>query len=48
MYMCMSEECYQEVYGPDPLEEGEIDTERSRKFDECFKHRARQKQKSET
>eukprot|EP00161_Ancyromonas_sigmoides_P006736 TRINITY_DN177_c2_g1_i1.p1 TRINITY_DN177_c2_g1~~TRINITY_DN177_c2_g1_i1.p1 ORF type:complete len:121 (-),score=28.64 TRINITY_DN177_c2_g1_i1:82-390(-) len=33
---CVSGECYNEVYGTDPLEPGEIDTERGRLFKNCF------------
>jgi hypothetical protein len=32
---CMSPQCHAEIYGDDPLEEGEIDHARSRKFRAC-------------
>mmetsp|Transcript_45851 Transcript_45851/g.111672 ORF Transcript_45851/g.111672 Transcript_45851/m.111672 type:complete len:122 (-) Transcript_45851:323-688(-) len=39
IYRCMSDDCYQEVYGEDELEEGEIDSDRYRKFGECFRRK---------
>ena len=33
---CQSEACYVEVYLPDELEPGEIDTQRQRKFNTCI------------
>ena len=32
---CVSQECYDEVYSADPLEDGEIDPERGRSFTAC-------------
>ncbi len=32
---CVSEKCYNEVYGTSPLEFGEVDTARERSFVEC-------------
>ena len=32
---CVAEECYEEVYANDPLEDGEIDPERGRTFTAC-------------
>jgi hypothetical protein len=37
---CMSPTCNRDVYGTDPLEPGEVDQERSRRFRTCF-HRER-------
>lgn len=36
--LCLSPSCYEQVYGDDtgPLEPGEIDYERTKRFDECF------------
>ena len=34
---CMSPPCYEETYGSDPLEDGEVDTVRGRKFRVCAK-----------
>ena len=36
---CMAPPCYEEIYGADPLEDGEIDTMRGRKFRVCAKVR---------
>ena len=36
-HRCQSEECYDRVYGDDPLEEGELDIYRSRDFRACFR-----------
>ena len=36
---CMSAQCYDEVYGNDALEEGEVDVVRSRKFRSCMRVR---------
>ena len=36
-HRCQSEECYDRVYGDDPLEEGELDIYRSRDFRFCFR-----------
>ncbi len=43
---CVSPECYEKLYGNDPLEEGELDTTRGRLFRNCLKTELRkQKQK---
>lgn len=34
---CMSPKCYQEVYGQDALEEGELDYTRRREYKTCFR-----------
>eukprot|EP00793_Prasinoderma_coloniale_P001035 PRCOL_00006026-RA len=34
---CMAPPCYEETYGSDPLEDGEVDTVRGRKFRVCAK-----------
>ena len=36
-YKCMSPSCFEEIYGHDEIEEGEIDSSRSRLFSTCFK-----------
>jgi hypothetical protein len=36
-YKCMSPLCFAEIYGHDEIEEGEIDSSRSRLFNTCFK-----------
>ena len=36
-YRCMSPSCFEEIYGHDEIEEGEIDSTRSRVFNTCFK-----------
>mmetsp|Transcript_21115 Transcript_21115/g.33103 ORF Transcript_21115/g.33103 Transcript_21115/m.33103 type:complete len:124 (-) Transcript_21115:295-666(-) len=36
-YKCISSECYDEVYAKDEIEEGEVDTERGRQFNACFR-----------
>jgi len=33
---CVDQECYTEVYGDQPLEDGEIDVIRARDFERCF------------
>ena len=38
---CMSGTCYGQIYADDPLEEGEIDTVRGRKFRNCVKKELR-------
>lgn len=38
---CVSEECYNEIYLDEPLEEGEIDTRREKLFTKCFYARRR-------
>uniref|UniRef100_A0A6U4NHL6 Uncharacterized protein n=1 Tax=Hemiselmis andersenii TaxID=464988 RepID=A0A6U4NHL6_HEMAN len=36
-YKCISNDCWSEVYSKDQIEEGEVDTERSRLFASCFR-----------
>lgn len=38
---CLSAECYQQVYAGNELEPGEIDTKRSREFNQCVTKQAR-------
>ena len=38
---CASASCYDEVYGRDALEEGEVDTERGRAFRSCAREELR-------
>lgn len=45
MNRCVCEECYQEVYGDDPLEDGEIDPERSRTFTACTRRVYRERKR---
>ena len=33
---CLSPACFQQVYGVEPLEDGELDFARAQQFDECF------------
>mmetsp|Transcript_5490 Transcript_5490/g.9551 ORF Transcript_5490/g.9551 Transcript_5490/m.9551 type:complete len:134 (+) Transcript_5490:14-415(+) len=42
IYHCLSPECYDQVYALSPLEEGEIDFNRSKDFEVCFKEQNRQ------
>eukprot|EP00239_Pterosperma_sp_CCMP1384_P004458 CAMPEP_0197846302 /NCGR_PEP_ID=MMETSP1438-20131217/3065_1 /TAXON_ID=1461541 /ORGANISM="Pterosperma sp., Strain CCMP1384" /LENGTH=121 /DNA_ID=CAMNT_0043457893 /DNA_START=72 /DNA_END=437 /DNA_ORIENTATION=- len=44
---CISEACYDESYGTDPLEEGEVDTVRGRAFRACARNALRQKREEE-
>ncbi|KAJ1482131.1 hypothetical protein T484DRAFT_1952656 [Baffinella frigidus] len=37
LYQCISQDCFNEVYAHDHVEEGEVDTERSRSFGVCFR-----------
>merc|ERR1712216_446329 len=41
-YKCISEPCHSEIYGHDEVEEGEVDSERSRLFGFCFRRNFRQ------
>ena len=43
---CSSSDCYDETYGSDSLEEGEVDTLRSRSFRTCFKGQLRERKTS--
>jgi hypothetical protein len=38
---CTSERCYDEVFASEPLEDGEIDNQRSRSFVSCVRREAR-------
>ena len=40
---CMSETCYNQIYAPMPLEDGEIDTKRGKLFVTCIKTEVRKK-----
>lgn len=40
---CVSKDCYDEVYGDEPLEDGEVDHKRSRSFQTCFGRKRRKK-----
>jgi molecular chaperone DnaJ len=37
VYACISPSCYQQIFGQEPLEDGEVDVERSRQFDACLR-----------
>ena len=43
--ICISPACYQEVYGDMPLEDGEIDVDRAKKFEVCVQDELRQVRK---
>lgn len=43
--LCISPMCYQEVYGDDPLEDGEIDVDRAKAFEICVKEELREVRK---
>jgi len=43
--MCLSPACFQTVYGNEPLEDGELDFERAKLFDECFLEESRNARK---
>ena len=34
--VCLSPACFEQVYGTNPLEDGELDFDRVQRFDECF------------
>lgn len=34
---CTSPKCFKQVYGEEPLEDGEIDTKRAREFNQCVR-----------
>jgi hypothetical protein len=38
---CISPACYREIYGDSPLEDGEIDSSRSRAFTACLRKELR-------
>jgi hypothetical protein len=38
---CMSEACYEKIYGTNPLEPGEIDIDRAKEFESCVKNEMR-------
>jgi len=37
VFACLSPSCYDRVYGPDPLEDGEVDVARANQFDDCVR-----------
>lgn len=39
---CISEACYQQIYGAQPLEDGEFDNVRSRTFTQCLRQELRE------
>ncbi|QDZ20670.1 hypothetical protein HOP50_04g31920 [Chloropicon primus] len=41
--LCVSPECYEKIYGSDPLEEGELDTTRGRLFRTCVRTKDKRK-----
>ncbi len=40
---CTSLACYNEIYSKEPLEDGEIDYERSRRFTSCLREECKKK-----
>ena len=42
---CISDECWNDVYSHDPIEDGEIDTERTRTFTACTRRVYRENKK---
>jgi molecular chaperone DnaJ len=44
---CVSPECYEKLYGSDPLEEGELDTTRGRLFRTCVRTSKKREEKKE-
>lgn len=42
---CTSEECFEEVYAENPLEDGEIDQERARQFTNCMRKELRNRRR---
>ena len=43
--LCISPACYQDIYGDDPLENGEIDIDRAKTFEVCVKEELREARK---
>ena len=43
--LCISPACYQEIYGDNPLEDGEIDIDRAKTFEICVKNEMREVRK---
>ena len=41
IHQCMSESCYDTIYGTNPLEPGEIDIDRAKEFETCVKNEMR-------
>ena len=37
IYKCISNDCYQEIYANEPLEPGEIDFQRDKLFQNCYR-----------
>lgn len=44
---CISEKCYLEVYGAQPLEDGEFDNVRGRQFTQCLRQELREMKAAE-
>jgi hypothetical protein len=42
---CTSSKCYMQIYGAEPLEDGEIDTKRAREFSLCVRQETLDKKK---
>jgi len=45
---CVSQNCYQRIYGIDPLEEGEIDTMRGREYRSCTREELQESRRAAT
>ncbi|CAM9594026.1 unnamed protein product [Choristocarpus tenellus] len=43
---CISQECYESIYAADPLEDGEIDTTRGKRFGSCARNNGRKSKKT--
>mmetsp|Transcript_34019 Transcript_34019/g.105275 ORF Transcript_34019/g.105275 Transcript_34019/m.105275 type:complete len:108 (+) Transcript_34019:843-1166(+) len=37
VHACVSQTCYDEIYGEEPLEDGEVDSKRARAFSSCVR-----------
>mmetsp|Transcript_9802 Transcript_9802/g.12857 ORF Transcript_9802/g.12857 Transcript_9802/m.12857 type:complete len:178 (+) Transcript_9802:246-779(+) len=48
IYKCISDECYQQVYASEPLEDGEIDSIRYRQFQACYRKANKVKRRNRT
>jgi hypothetical protein len=44
---CISPECYDRIYAPNPLEDGEMDVSRAKEFEMCFKEQVRLKRRQD-
>ena len=42
VFLCVSPSCYETIYGAEPLEDGELDAYRAKRFELCAKEEIRQ------